>query len=83
MDIVIIGAGLGGLAAAAALLQRGHRVRVFEQAAQLGEVAPLPWYTPSSPEWHGPQKHSEIHARWQTQVLCGSPTHNLAPSQER
>ncbi len=38
MDIVIIGAGIGGLAAAAALLQRGHRVRVYEQAAQLGEV---------------------------------------------
>jgi salicylate hydroxylase len=38
MDIVIIGAGLGGLAAAACLLQDGHRVRVFEQAPQLGEV---------------------------------------------
>ncbi len=38
MDIVIVGAGLGGLTAAAALLQRGHRVRVFEQAAVLGEV---------------------------------------------
>ena len=38
MDIVIIGAGIGGLTAAAALLQHGHRVRVFEQAAQLGEV---------------------------------------------
>lgn len=38
MDIVIVGAGIGGLAAAACLLQRGHRVRVFEQAAQLGEV---------------------------------------------
>ena len=38
MDIVIVGAGLGGLTAAAALLQHGHRVRVFEQAAQLGEV---------------------------------------------
>ena len=38
MDIAIIGAGLGGLAAAAALLQRGHRVRVYEQSAQLGEV---------------------------------------------
>ena len=38
MDIVIIGAGIGGLAAAACLLQQGHRVRVFEQAAQLGEV---------------------------------------------
>lgn len=38
MDILIVGAGIGGLAAAAALLQRGHRVRVFEQSAQLGEV---------------------------------------------
>ncbi len=38
MDIVIIGAGIGGLAAAACLLQDGHRVRVFEQSAQLGEV---------------------------------------------
>lgn len=38
MDIVIIGAGIGGLAAAACLLQDGHRVRVFEQAPQLGEV---------------------------------------------
>ena len=38
MNIAIVGAGLGGLTAAAVLLQRGHRVRVFEQAAQLGEV---------------------------------------------
>jgi salicylate hydroxylase len=38
MDIIVIGAGIGGLTAAASLLQRGHRVRVFEQSAQLGEV---------------------------------------------
>ena len=38
MDILIIGAGLGGLAAAAVLQQQGHRVRVAEQSAQLGEV---------------------------------------------
>lgn len=38
MEIAIIGAGLGGLAAAATLLQQGHRVRVYEQAAELGEV---------------------------------------------
>lgn len=38
MDIALIGAGLGGLAAAAVLQQRGHRVRVFEQHAVLGEV---------------------------------------------
>ena len=38
MEIMIIGAGLGGLAAAAVLQQRGHRVRVFEQSGRLGEV---------------------------------------------
>lgn len=38
MDIAIVGAGLGGLTAAAVLLKHGHRVRVYEQAAQLGEV---------------------------------------------
>lgn len=38
MDLIIIGAGIGGLAAAACLLQDGHRVRVYEQAVSLGEV---------------------------------------------
>lgn len=37
-DILIAGAGLGGLTAALTLLRRGHRVRVFEQAAELREV---------------------------------------------
>jgi len=37
-DIAIIGAGLGGLTAALALLAAGWRVRVYEQAAVLGEV---------------------------------------------
>lgn len=37
-DILIAGAGLGGLTAALALIQRGHRVRVFEQASELREV---------------------------------------------
>lgn len=36
--ILIAGAGLGGLTAALALLRDGHDVRVYEQAAQLGEV---------------------------------------------
>ena len=37
-DVLIAGAGLGGLTAALTLIQRGHRVRVFEQAAELREV---------------------------------------------
>src|SRR5688500_10448579 len=36
--ILIAGAGLGGLAAAACLMKRGFDVRVFEQAPKLGEV---------------------------------------------
>jgi len=38
LDVMIAGAGLGGLAAAACLLKKGFKVRVFEQAAQLGEI---------------------------------------------
>ena len=38
MDILIVGAGIGGLTAAIRLVQRGHRVRVLEQAKVLGEV---------------------------------------------
>lgn len=37
-EVLIAGAGLGGLTAAAALTLAGHRVSVFEQAPQLGEV---------------------------------------------
>jgi len=36
--VIVVGAGLGGLTAAAALLQRGFRVTVLEQAPVLGEV---------------------------------------------
>jgi salicylate hydroxylase len=38
MRIVVIGAGIGGLAAALALLRRGLDVDVYEQSPQLGEV---------------------------------------------
>ncbi len=36
--VIVVGAGIGGLAAALALARAGQRVRVFEQAAALGEV---------------------------------------------
>ncbi|MEO0412564.1 MAG: FAD-dependent monooxygenase [Pseudomonadota bacterium] len=48
MDILIAGAGIGGLTAAIALAQKGHRVKVFEQAPQLGEVGAGITITPNS-----------------------------------
>ncbi|MBT5074103.1 MAG: NAD(P)-binding protein [Kordiimonadaceae bacterium] len=36
--IIISGAGIGGLTAAACLLQEGYNVRVYEQAPELGEI---------------------------------------------
>ena len=37
-EIAVIGAGLGGLVAAALLEQRGHRVRVYEQAPEFARL---------------------------------------------
>lgn len=36
--VIVVGAGIGGLATAAALAARGWRVRVLERAAEFGEV---------------------------------------------
>ncbi|KAL7272659.1 hypothetical protein RUND412_004531 [Rhizina undulata] len=38
LNVLIIGAGLGGLAAAIAITKAGHTVTILEQAPQLGEV---------------------------------------------
>jgi salicylate hydroxylase len=37
-QVAIIGGGIGGLTAAAALLRTGFEVQVYEQARSLGEV---------------------------------------------
>lgn len=38
LNIVIAGAGMGGLSAAAALRQAGHRVHIYERAAELAPI---------------------------------------------
>jgi NADPH-dependent 2,4-dienoyl-CoA reductase/sulfur reductase-like enzyme len=38
LHVVVVGAGLGGLAAAIATRQAGHNVTICEQAPALGEV---------------------------------------------
>jgi 2-polyprenyl-6-methoxyphenol hydroxylase-like FAD-dependent oxidoreductase len=38
LPVLVSGGGIGGLAAALALLQRGFKVQVFEQAEQIGEI---------------------------------------------
>ncbi len=48
MHVAIVGAGIGGLATAAALLQRGFEVSVYEQADRLGEVGAGIQMTPNA-----------------------------------
>lgn len=38
LNVIIVGAGLGGLAAAIALLEAGHRVLILERASEITEV---------------------------------------------
>ena len=38
LDVLVVGAGLGGLAVGIALARKGHAVTIFEQAPQMGEV---------------------------------------------
>lgn len=45
LQIAIIGAGLGGLAAAIGISRAGHKVTILEQAPLLGEVGSHPLVT--------------------------------------
>jgi salicylate hydroxylase len=38
LDIIVVGCGLGGLAAAHALSQAGHRITIVESAPAIGEI---------------------------------------------
>lgn len=38
LDVIVVGAGLGGLASAISVAQAGHNVTVFESAKELAEV---------------------------------------------
>jgi salicylate hydroxylase len=48
LDVAIIGGGIGGLFAANALLARGLRVTVYEQAAAIGEIGAGVYVTPNA-----------------------------------
>src|SRR4051812_14804295 len=47
-NVILIGAGIGGLAAALALHRSGQHVTVYEQAPELGEVGAGIMLTPNS-----------------------------------
>ena len=48
LNILVVGGGIGGLFAANALIARGFRVTVYEQAPELGEVGAGVFLTPNS-----------------------------------
>lgn len=48
LDVIIIGAGIGGLTTAIALKRRGVTVRVFEAAPELSEVGAGIWVPPNA-----------------------------------
>lgn len=89
LNIIVVGAGLGGLAAAIALTLSGHKVRVFEQAKAFGEVGAgiqvppnstrlfLSWGVGRHIEQYTTEPHTINIRRWKDGTLIGST--NLKP----
>jgi salicylate hydroxylase len=48
LDVIVVGGGIGGLFAAKAMIARGLRVSIYEQAPALGEVGAGVYVTPNS-----------------------------------
>src|SRR5919106_2136170 len=91
---IVIGGGIGGLAAGTALRRRGIRVAIYEQAAQLGEVgAGLSLWTNAvralvklglseSLNTLGLAQTGGVLRSWRGDVLMGMPEGGAPPSPE-
>ena len=70
--VVIVGGGIGGLFAANALLARGLRVEVYEQAAAIGEVGAGVYVTPNAVRHLQSAGLGDAVARWGARVGSAS-----------
>ena len=82
--IHIVGAGIGGMTLALGLLQGGRKVRVYEQAPELGEVGAGLSISPNASKGLGylgmldfmdvqsnrPQKHYVFHGQTNEELVC-------------
>ena len=63
LNVIVVGAGIGGMAAATALGRRGHNVTVFEDAPQIGEVQSFSVFECLRSRWAQEYKyHQTCHA---------------------
>ena len=44
LPVLVAGGGIGGLAAALALVRQGFSVKVFEQSPEIGEIGAFTWF---------------------------------------
>lgn len=79
LNVIVVGAGLGGLGAAISILLAGHDVLVLESASEIAEVS-LP--SPSSlayfiawPRWEQESRYYQIAAVSYNHGECVPPSH--------